>query len=364
MKYIPQIEPWIGQEELEELTEVISSTFITENRKTEQFLDEIKTLTGASYAIATSNGTLALVAALIASGVKTGDRVIVPDLTFIASSNAVRLVGATPVFCDVDRRTGCMDIDSVARLITPDVKAIMPVHLYGQIVDMEPLMTLASHYSIDVIEDAAEALGVRLKGQHAGTFGRFGTFSFFANKTITCGEGGVVLCKTEADYKKLYRIKNHGRDRKGIFVHDSIGFNFCFTDLQAAVGLAQLRKFEKIMLGKKRVFELYSEGLDGIKGIQLIHPPKEVDSNYWFINVLVDDPEELGEYLDNEGVGSRRFFYPLFAQPCNKDLQAPRQENSEWLYQHGLSLPSSPRLGAEDVSRVCNAVIKFLELTA
>ena len=360
MSYIPQIEPWIDQEELKELSEVIASTFITENRKTEEFLEGIKALTGARYAIATSNGTLALVAALIASEIGPGDRVIVPDLTFIASSNAVRLVGATPVFCDVDRQTGCMDIQMVESLITEDVKAIMPVHLYGQVVDMNLLMTLADEYSIVIIEDAAEALGVTLSGLHAGTYGRFGTFSFFANKTITCGEGGVVLCKTEADYKILYRIKNHGRDRKGVFVHDSVGYNFCFTDLQAAVGVAQLRKFGAIMQGKRRVFEQYLKAFEGANGLKLMKPPPDVSSNYWFMNILIDDPAALSTYLHEQGIGSRRFFFPLYAQPCNQDLNAPVQPNSQWLYDHGLSLPSGPQLSEYDVMRICDTVLNFM----
>lgn len=360
MRYIPQIEPWIDQEELKELAEVIASTFITENRKTEEFLEGIKQLTGAPYAIAASNGTLALVAALIASDIGPGDQVIVPDLTFIASSNAVRLVGATPVFCDVDLSTGCMALESVERLLTPDVKAIMPVHLYGQIADMDRLMQLADARSVTVIEDAAEALGVTLNGRHAGTFGRFGTFSFFANKTITCGEGGVILCNTEADYKTLYRIKNHGRDRKGVFVHDSVGYNFCFTDLQAAVGVAQLRKFPQIMLGKQRVFDLYRKAFEGANGLSFMQPPPSVGSNYWFMNVLVDDPAALSAHLDAQGIGSRRFFFPLYAQPCNQDLGAPVQPNSQWLYEHGLSLPSSPRLPEEDIARVCETVLDFV----
>jgi perosamine synthetase len=359
MKFIPQIEPWIDNTELEELSGVISSTFITESRKTEEFLAGIKELTGAPYAIATSNGTVALVAALIAAGVGVGDRVIVPDLTFIASSNAVRLVGATPVFCDVDRRTGCLDTVSVERVLTSDVKAVMPVHLYGQMVDMDRFTTFATERGLIVIEDAAEALGVTLNGQHAGTFGRFGTFSFFANKTITCGEGGVILCKTEEDYKVLYRIKNHGRDRKGIFVHESIGYNFCFTDLQAAVGVAQFRKFDAIMHGKRRVFERYWRALDGTNGVTVVTPPPEVVSNYWFINILVENPAAMEEYLNEKGIGSRRFFHPLHLQPCNRDLPRSIHRNSVWLYEHGLSLPSSARLSDEDVDYVCNCVRAF-----
>jgi perosamine synthetase len=359
MKNILQIEPWIDGTELEELTEVVTSTFITENRKTEQFLDSMRRITGSNYAIATSNGTLAIVAALLASGIGPGDEVIVPDLTFIASSNAVRLIGAMPRFCDVDRSTGCLDISEVERTINSRTRAIMPVHLYGQMVEMDALMALAEARGLIVIEDAAEAFGITYRGQHAGTFGRFGTFSFFANKTITCGEGGVVLCATAEDHARLYRIKNHGRDRKGIFVHESIGYNFCFTDLQAAIGVAQLRKFDRIMAGKQRVFERYRVQLSDLPAVTLVVPPPYVESNYWFNNILVDDPAALGEYLLEKGIGSRRYFYPLHLQPCYAELGAAPCPNSLWLYEHGLSLPSGPRLSDDDIDYVCEHVRSF-----
>ncbi|MEW6037069.1 MAG: DegT/DnrJ/EryC1/StrS family aminotransferase [Pseudomonadota bacterium] len=359
MRTIPQIEPWIDGTELEELTEVVKSTFITENRKTEQFVERVQRITGSPHAIATSNGTLAIVAALLASGIGPGDEVIVPDLTFIASSNAVRLVGAMPVFCDVDKATGCLDITAAEDAVTARTKAIMPVHLYGQMVEMDPLLAMAQARGLVVIEDAAEAFGITYRGRHAGTFGRFGTFSFFANKTITCGEGGVVLCATYEDLAQLYRIKNHGRDRKGIFVHESVGYNFCFTDLQAAVGVAQLRKFDQIMAGKQRVFARYHANLDDLDVVTLVAPPPHVRSNYWFTNILVPDPAALGAYLQEQGIGNRRYFYPLHLQPCYADLGAAPCRNSLWLYEHGLSLPSGSRLSDDDIDHVCEHVRRF-----
>ena len=358
MKYIPQIEPWIDDGEMIELAEVIKSTYITENKKTDEFLEGIKNLTSSNQAIAVSNGTVALVAALLGAGIGPGDKVVVPDLTFIASSNAVRLVGATPILCDVDVTTGCLDVAAFEGLIDSTVRAVMPVHLYGQMVEMEQLMEVAAQHSIEVIEDAAEALGVTYHGRHAGTFGRFGTFSFFANKTITCGEGGVILSQTAEDNALLFRIKNHGRDRKGIFIHDSVGYNFCFTDLQAAVGVSQLKKFKKIMAGKRRVFDRYVRNLNGKSGIEVVVPPAHVESNYWFINVLVDDPSNLEESLTASQIGSRRYFYPLHLQPCNSDLKTTKRfPNSSWLYQHGLSLPSGPLLTDDEIDRVCDVVI-------
>ena len=310
-KFIPQIEPYFDGTEAQEILEVIESTYITENKKTEEFLEGIKTITHSPYAIATSNGTLALVAALMAAGIKAGDEVIIPDLTFIATSNAVRLVGAKPVVVDVSLESGCLDIEAIVERITSKTKAVVPVHLYGHMVDMPKLMDLALKYRFEVIEDAAEAMGNTFNGQHAGTFGRFGTFSFFANKTITCGEGGVVLCRTEADYKSLYRIKNHGRDRKGTFIHDNIGYNFCFTDLQAAIGVAQLKKLGFLLGEKKRVYDEYERQLNSINSVSLMKHHPDTQSNYWFINILTPDPEALGAWLFKKNIGTRRFFLPF-----------------------------------------------------
>lgn len=356
MAFIPQIEPWIDGDELEQLKEVIDSTFITENKKTEEFLNEIRRITCSPHAIATSNGTLALVASLLSAGIGNGDEVIVPDLTFIATSNAVRLVGATPVFCDVMRSTCCIDIDACESLINSKTRAIIPVHLYGQSVEMDKLMAVSEKYNVMLIEDAAESLGVFYKDTHTGTFGEYGIFSFFGNKLVTCGEGGVVLTKNEENYAKLYRIKNHGRDRKGIFIHEHVGYNFCFTDLQAAIGVAQLNKFKTMIAAKKRNFSLYKELLADIDSVVVIDVPDYVDSNYWFVNILVDNPDALGQFLHDKGVGTRRFFYPLHLQPCYADMKASKCSESMWLYSHGLSLPSGVRLSKEEIEYICMTI--------
>lgn len=358
-KYIPQIEPWINGREMYHLEEVIRSTYITEGAKTEEFLDGIKKITGANHAIAMSNGTVALVAALICAGVKSGDEVIVPDLTFIASSNAVILVGGIPVFCDVSLETGCMDVECCKSLINERTKAIIPVHLYGQAVEMDALLAIVSGKNISIVEDAAESLGVIYKGKHTGLIGDFGVFSFFANKVVTCGEGGVVLTNTPENLASLFRVKNHGRDRKGIFIHDQIGYNFCFTDLQAAVGVAQLEKFDDTISAKSRNFHLYARFLSDCKEVKLITPPDHVESNYWFNNILVKDPAALGEYLHAKGIGTRRFFYPLHLQPCYAHMPTNFCPNSLELYQRGLSLPSGVLLDETQIEYVCQQIKQF-----
>jgi perosamine synthetase len=360
INFIPQIEPWIDDKELTQITEVIKNTYISENKKTEEFLNLILGYTNAKYAIAMSNGTLALIACLMAEGIGPGDEIIVPDFTFVATANAVLFNGATPVFCDVLMDTGCLDPVECEKHISNRTKAIIPVHLYGHAADMDKIIKLSKKYDILVIEDAAESLGVFLNGKQTGTFGAYGIFSFFPNKVITCAEGGVVVVDSEDKLKKLYRIKNHGRDQKGTFIHHSIGYNFCFSDLHAAIGVAQFSKIEKIIERKKMNFETYQNRLADIDEIHIMTPQENVTSNFWFCNILVENPNLLGEHLHSYGIGSRRFFYPLHRQPCYRYLtNSGNYSSSNYLYEHGLSLPSSPTLTDEQLSYICDIIEEY-----
>ena len=358
---IPQIQPWIDDVELSFLNEVITSTYISENEMTERFLAEIRAITGAPYALAVSNGTIALVASLLAAGIGPGDEVIVPDLTFIASANAVRLTGAEPIFCDVRYPDGHMTAELAAAVLSERTRALMPVHLYGGVAPMTELMQFANEHDLIVIEDAAESMFCRLDGHHSGCFGAFGTFSLFANKIITCGEGGIVVTDSEERFQALYRIKNHGRDRRGTFVHEHTGYNFCFTDLQAAVGMGQLTKVDKIRASKQRNFDVYRQALEDIDDITLIEFAPTIESNYWFNNVLVADPEELRSWLAASDIETRRLFYPLHRQPCFADRaqHGHRYENTDRLYDQGLSLPSGATLTDAELDRVVDRLVAY-----
>jgi len=250
--FIPQIEPWIDNRELYYLKKVVESTYVTENKLTKEFENRVKESTGSKYAIAYTNGTMALYACLKALGIKRSDKVIVPNMTFVATANAVIMAGATPVFCEVQEDTFCMDPEQLKGLIDPYTKAIIPVHLYGQAANMDSIMAIANDKNIPIIEDAAQGVGVKYKDKHVGTFGDMGILSYYGNKTITCGEGGIILTDSEDLAKACYRLKNHGRDTKGIFKHDHIGYNFSFTEMQAAIGLAQMDKLPDI-ISKKRI---------------------------------------------------------------------------------------------------------------
>ncbi|MRG46923.1 aminotransferase class I/II-fold pyridoxal phosphate-dependent enzyme [Chitinophaga sp. SYP-B3965] len=362
---IPQIQPWIDDAELQELTRVIASTFITEAALTKEFEQMTQQLTGAKYVIAVANGTVGLYCALKALNIGAGDEVIVPDLTFIATANAVIMAGATPVFCDVESKTFCIDIASAKSKITAKTKAIMPVHLYGQSADMPAVMKLAGEHGLKVIEDAAQGVGVLLDGKHAGTFGDIGILSYYGNKTITTAEGGIILTNDEELAKKCYRLKNHGRDTKGTFIHEHIGFNFSFTELQAAIGVAQMKKLDKIIARKKEIHDKYEQELAGIPGFESLYVNPAVRPVFWFTSYWVEKLEELAEFLKNNGVQTRRFFYPLHLQPCYQDPSLGIAADPEDFkattnaYNHGLSLPSSYLLTTEEQDTVIKKIKEF-----
>ena len=201
-----------------------------------------------------TNGTAALYCGLKALDLKEEDEIIVPNMTFIASSNAVIFARAKPVLCDIDPNRLCVSAEQIEKVITNKTKAIMPVHLYGRSCDMDPIMNLAKKYNLKIIEDAAQWVGVLYKGRHVGTFGEIGTLSFYANKTITCGEGGIVLTNDDNIKDHCYKMKNHGRSKKGTFIHESIGFNFAFTEMQAAIGISQLKKLNRIISKKEKIY--------------------------------------------------------------------------------------------------------------
>ncbi|MBS3101271.1 DegT/DnrJ/EryC1/StrS family aminotransferase, partial [Candidatus Woesearchaeota archaeon] len=258
MKYkVPQLEPYFDEDELNNLKKVIETRWITEGPFSEEFLEDIKKFTKARYAVLASNGTLALYLSLAALGIKESDEVILPDFTFSASASPVIFRGAVPKFVDVFDDDLNIDTGKIEQAITPKTKAIMPVHIYGRSCDMGKIMEIAGRHSIKVLEDAAQGFGVYCRGNHVGAIGDLGIISFFADKTITTGEGAVVLTNNEELYSRLKLLRNQGRPHSGTFVHPGLGMNFRMTDLQCAVGVAQIKKFKKIEKVKLEHYELY-----------------------------------------------------------------------------------------------------------
>jgi perosamine synthetase len=363
---IHQVEPWIDEGELQQLARVVDSSFVVEHELTREFESMTARLSGSKHAIAVCNGTMGLFVCLKALGIGAGDEVIVPDLTFVATANAVILAGARPVFCEIRADTFCIDVSRAAALVTDRTRAIMPVHLYGQSADMGEIKALACRYGLRVVEDAAQGVGVRFAGQHVGTLGDCGVLSYYGNKTITCGEGGVVLTGDDSLAKAIYRLKNHGRDRKGTFVHDTIGFNFSFTEMQAAVGLAQMKKLPAIIARKREIRGRYCEGLSGLKRFREVYMDPRCEPVFWFTSFLCDDTEALAAFLATRKVQTRRFFYPLHLQPCYADgttarFVAGNFATSESAYEQGISLPSSYGLTCQEQSYVIEQIRLFYE---
>lgn len=361
---INQIEPWIDDRELQELERVIRSTFVVESTLTSEFEAMTKSLTGSRHAIAFCNGTLALYGCLKAMGIGPHDEVIVPDITFVATANAVILAGARPVLCEVKEDTFCIDIDRAQKLITKKTKAIIPVHLYGQSADMDKIMAFAKKYGLTVIEDAAQGVGVSFNGKHVGTFGEMGILSYYGNKTITCGEGGIILTDNDDLAKSVYRLKNHGRDTKGTFIHEHIGFNFSFTEMQAAIGIAQMKKLELIKKRKQDIRARYLEELSTIKDLRPVYIDPRCAPVFWFTSYISAKSDQLAEFLKNNGIQTRRFFYPLHLQPCYTNQKIVKNikgkfDVSERIYRQGISLPSSYLLKEEDLSFVIQKIKDF-----
>jgi perosamine synthetase len=358
---ILQIEPWIDEKELEQLKRVVASTFVVEHDLTAEFEQLTRDLTGAKHAIAITNGTMALFCCLKALDIGPGDEIIVPNITFIATANAVIMAGATPIFCEILPTTFCLDPARAEALITPRTKAIMPVHLYGQSADMTAICSLAKARNIPIIEDAAQGVGVKFEGRHVGTFGTMGILSYYGNKTITCGEGGIVLTDDDEIARKVYRLKNHGRDAKGLFIHEHIGFNFSFTEMQAAIGIAQMHKLPAIMRQKQIIHDRYQQALDGLGDFEPAYIDTRCTPVFWFTSYLAKDADALAAYMKEHGVQTRRFFYPLHQQPCYKNLPIRRDDFalSEKIYARGISLPSAYNLTESDQQKVIDLIQRF-----
>jgi perosamine synthetase len=359
--FIPQIEPWIDGEELEQLTRVIDSTYVTEHNLTAEFEHMVQGLTGAKYAIAVTNGTMALYCCLKALDIGPGDEVIIPNMTFIASSNAVLLAGATPVLCDISPVNLCIDITCIEPLITPNTKAIMPVHLYGQSCNMDVITKIAEENNLAVLEDAAQGVGVKWKERHVGTFGECGVLSFYGNKTITCGEGGIVLTDSTKIRNKVYQLKNHGRLSKGQFKHDTIGYNFSFTEMQAAIGIAQMNKLDRIKIKKKHIHDRYNNELDRI--LSRVTVDDFCSPVWWFTSFLTNKKLKLMSYLSDRGIQTREFFYPLSKQPCYKHIEFDDSSfpASTKAFDMGISLPSAYCLTDEEQTHIINTINTYLK---
>jgi len=291
--------------------------------------------------------------------VREGHEVIIPDLTFIATANAVIWTGAKPILADIDPDSFNIDPAEIEKKITHRTRAIIPVHLYGRSADMEAILEIAKKRDLSVIEDAAESVGSKFQGRSVGAWGDAGVFSFYGNKTITTGQGGMITTNDEETARACMILKNHGRSERGTFIHQHIGYNFCYTDLQAAVGLAQLTQLPEILNRKRRNQRRYQELLTDVPGLRFPNDDPRCTTVPWFVNIMVPDPQGLSEHLSAVDIGSRRYFYPLHRQPCYRGWWKDDFPVTDRIYQQGLSLPSSVTLTEEQIFRVCQEIKKF-----
>jgi len=359
---LPVAEPEVGDRELEYVTECITTNWISSaGRFVTRFEENFARFCGTRYAVATSNGTVALHLALAVLGTGAGDEVIVPTLTFIATANAVTYTGARPVFVDSERQTWNIDPEKIEAAITPRTRAIIPVHLYGHPADMEPITELARKHNLYVIEDAAEAHGATCRGQMVGSIGDMACFSFFGNKIITTGEGGMITTNNEEFAQKAKMLRDHGVSPDKKYWHPLIGFNYRLTNVQAAIGVAQLEKIDRLLARKREIARLYRSLLEDVAGIA--QPPEAswAKNVFWMYSILVEEEyglsrDELIAKLGANGIDSRPVFYPIHTMPPYKqDLVLPVAED---LASKGISLPSGIGLKDEEIERVASLIKK------
>jgi len=356
----PVYQPDLSGNEKKYVTECLDSTWISSKGKyISEFESKFAEFIGVKYAAAVPNGTIALHLALLAIGISPGDEVIVPTFTFIASVNAITYCGAKPVFADSEKKFWQIDSEDVERKITARTKAIMPVHLYGHPSDMDSLTAIAKKYNLSIIEDCAEAFGSKYNNIHVGNFGAISTFSFFGNKTITTGEGGMVVTNDKNLYELSLRLKGQGLAHNREYWHDIIGYNYRMTNICAAIGLAQLERAESIIKKKKQIVSWYNKYLFDVP----VEPHKEAENvfhSYWMYTILVKNSaqrEKLREFLKMHAIETRPAFYPVHTMPIyNTEIKLPVAED---LCSRGINLPSYPALTRNDIEFISAVVANF-----
>jgi perosamine synthetase len=321
---------------------------------------------GVDYSIVTSNGTSALHLALRVLGIGEGDEVIVPSLTFIASVNPIKYVGANPVFVDVEADTWNIDYRRIEELITEKTKAIIAVHIYGHPANMEPIMKIAKKYNIYVIEDATEGLGSKYKNKPVGTIGDIGCFSFNGNKLITTGGGGMLVTNDEDLASKAKHLSTQAKVVKnnGAFYHDEIGYNYRLPNILAAMGVAQLEKIDEFINRKRQNAQYYNNLLKGIKGIKIQKEKEWACNCYWLYSIVIEDNygvdrDTLIKELKKEKIESRPFFYPVHMMEIYRDCKKGVLENTLNLYKKGINLPSSIELSKSNIEKICSVIQQF-----
>jgi perosamine synthetase len=369
LQTIPVNEPLIGEREVELVTEALRAGWISgAGPHIQEFEARWAAYCGRAHGIAVANGTVALHLAIALLDLQPGDEVIMPTFTIISCALPVVLAGAVPVLVDSDPRTWTLDVAHIERRITSRTRAIMPVHIYGHPVDMDPLLELAERHGIAVIEDAAEAHGALYKDRRCGSFGTVSCFSFYANKLVTTGEGGMLLVDDDALAERARKLRNLGFEPPRRFVHNELGFNFRLTNLQAALGLAQLERIDNIISRKRWLGESYTEQLKDLDAIELQVEQPWARSVFWMYGLVVRektglDARALAAKLAEHGIETRPFFFGMHAQPVLRERGLFAGEDypvADRLAQQGLYLPSGLAMDQRQLEYVCQTTRTLL----
>ncbi len=373
MNRIPVAGPWITEKEIAYVSDAVAHAWYNKaNMYHERFEKAFAEYLGVRFAIALPSCTAAIHLSLLALGIGSGDEVIVPDITWIASAAPITYVGGSPVFADIDSKTWCVDAQSLKECITPKTKAIIAVDLYGNMPDIDAILEISKQYGLAIIEDAAEAIGSEYKGRKAGTFGDTGVFSFHGSKTLTTGEGGMLVTNRQDIYERALFLRDHGRiTGKKMFWNGEVAYKYRMSNLQAALGLAQLERIEELLERKRQIFVWYQKELLSQEGLMLNDWSPEVKHTYWMVTVILKEKypiskEEVIDAMSERGIDCRPFFYPLSSLPAYEHLPQAHQGRSRnrisyQLSPSGINLPSGLNLKEEDVCLVSRALMKSLE---
>jgi len=358
----PVYKPFLGENEKKYVLDCLDTTWISSKGKyIQEFEKSFSNFLGVSYSTTVSNGTVAIHLALLALGIGEGDEVIVPTLTYIASVNAITYTGATPVFVDSKADTWQIDVDDVKRKISSKTKAILAVHLYGHPCDMKSLVSICKEFNLFLIEDCAEAIATKFENQYVGTFGDIATFSFFGNKTITTGEGGMVVTNNKTLIERANHFKGQGLAQHREYWHDVIGYNYRMTNICAAIGLAQLEKIDEIVFRKKLIAQWYKKYINLEKFTFHEQVGNNIVHSYWMCSILVKEStnrDPLREHLKSHGIETRPLFYPVHTMPMYSS-KYEKHEVAESLGWRGLNLPSYPLLEEIDIQEISRIINKF-----
>ena len=360
---VPWWQPELGDEETARVAEAIAEGFPNDGRMTEEFAAKIAAIAGAEFGVGVSSGSAAIYCALVACGVRPGDEVILPDITFVATANAVALAGARAVLVDVRREDFGIEPKAVRAAITPTTAAIVPVHVNGRGGALDEIISIAREHGLAVVEDASEALGSSLDGKPLGSFGDAAAFSFAPTKIITTGQGGVVVTNDAARARRVRELKDQGRAERGTGgadEHPVFGFNFKLTNVHAAIGLAQLDRFDGRLAHMRALRAWYEEELADLEpALTLPRLDRDGGAALCWIDAIVERRDELVAHLGAERIDSREFWHPLHTLPPYA-ADGASYPNATWSSKHGLWLPSAFSLGRDDIARVGEAVRAFV----